>query len=159
MQQPILLATDGSPSAQRATDFAVRLAAAAQWPLHIVTVWHVPVALSAFSEPTELPHLEEAEREHGELVLEAARAQATASRVHPVLHLRQGDAADQICAVAAVHEAQLIVVGQHGWSRTGPPGGSVSAAVRHRAHVPVVVVPADALMPPTAERIEEAVAG
>lgn len=39
------------------------------------------------------------------------------------------------------------VVGAHGWSRGGPPGGSVSAAVRHRANVPVVIVPVDARRP------------
>ncbi|HEY6029460.1 MAG TPA: universal stress protein [Gaiellaceae bacterium] len=158
MQQPILLATDGSPSARRATEFAIRLAAATEWPLHVVTVWQVPVARLAFGEPMELPHLEESERDHGEVVLEAVHAEAEASGVHPVLHLREGDAADEICVVATVHDAQLIVVGAHGWSRGGPPGGSVSSAVRHRAHVPVVVVPVDARPPRrTAEAGMEAV--
>lgn len=124
MQQPILLATDGSASARGATEFAIRIAAATEWPLHVVTVGREAV--------------------DGELVLDAVRAEAEASGVHPVLHLRAGDAADEICAAALVHDAQLIVIGAHGWSqRSGPPGGSVSAAVRHRAHAPVVVVAAE----------------
>ena len=143
MQQPILLATDGSPSARAATEFAIRIAAATEWPLHVVTVWRMPVARLAFAAPVELPHLEEAERTHAELVLEAVQAEAEASLLHPVMHLREGDPADEICAAAAIHDAQLIVIGAHGWSRSGPPGGSVSTAVRHRAHVPVLVVPVE----------------
>ena len=38
----ILLGTDGSPGARRATREAVELAAETGWPLRIVSVWSVP---------------------------------------------------------------------------------------------------------------------
>lgn len=146
--QPILLATDGSPPARRALDVAVRLAAATGWPLHVITVWSVPVARLAFAEPVELPGLEEAERDQGERVLAEAGAAAEAAGVHPTLHLRNGDAADEICTAATDDGAGMVVLGARGWSSGHPPGGSVSAAVRRRAPCPVLVVPADQLEPP-----------
>ena len=44
----ILLATDGSPSAAKAAEEAVRLARATGWPLTIVTAWHIPVTGFAY---------------------------------------------------------------------------------------------------------------
>ena len=123
-QRPILLATDGSPAARGATNEAVRLARATTSPLHAVFVIHPPSV-----------------REDAEFVLESVRLQAESAHVVPVLHLRSGDPADEILATADVHDAGMIVLGQHGWSRKGAPGGGVANAVRHRSPVPVLLVP------------------
>jgi Universal stress protein family. len=42
----ILLATDGSPSAQAATVEAIELASATGWSLRVLTVWQTPVLTS-----------------------------------------------------------------------------------------------------------------
>lgn len=125
MKRPILLATDGSPSARQATEEAISLAAALATPLHVISVWS-PGAL---------------DRDDAEFVLQSVRIEAEATGLMPVLHLRDGNAADEILTAAAIHEPRMIVVGQHGWSTKHAPGGSVSSAVRQRTRVPVLVVP------------------
>ena len=40
--KPILLATDGSPTAKQATTFAIELARATGWPLHALCAWAMP---------------------------------------------------------------------------------------------------------------------
>lgn len=132
MERPILLATDGSPSARRATEEAVALAVTTRTPLHAITVYRP-------SQPS--PEDGDLEREHAEFILESVRAEAEANGVALVPHLRVGDAADEILAAAAVHDARMIVVGQHGWSKKAAPGGRVSSAIRHRTEVPVLIVP------------------
>ncbi len=136
--QPILLATDGSPSATGATAQAIELAAATGWPLHVIVVWRAPRGRRVGARAAQL---EDAEREHAEFVLETVQLQAEAAGITPVLHLRNGEPAEEILAAAAVQAARVVVVGQHGWSRKTAPGGSVSDAIRHRADVPVLVVP------------------
>ena len=137
----ILLATDGSPSARKATTTAVELARATGAGLLVVTAWRVPVYSFGYVPVDWTPELIEAERIHGHDVVEAALRAADEAGVTATGLLRQGDPADEICAAAEAHAADVVVLGAHGW---GPLKrlvfGSVSTRVLHEAPCAVLVV-------------------
>jgi len=137
----ILLATDGSPSARKATTTAVELAQATGAELFVVTAWRVPVYSFGYVPVDWTPELIEAERIHAHDVVEAALHAADEAGVTATGLLRQGDPADEVCGAAEAHEADLIVLGAHGW---GPLKrlvfGSVSTRVLHEAPCAVLVV-------------------
>lgn len=141
----ILLATDGSPSAENATDEAIDLAAATDWRLRVVTVWNMPIVTGYGYAPYPLPQeLADVEREHAHNVATAAVAKATEAGVDATFELRTGPAADEICAAAEEASASLIVIGAHGWGAVRRLiFGSVSTHVMHTASCPVLVVRAD----------------
>ncbi|MES1248814.1 MAG: universal stress protein [Actinomycetota bacterium] len=138
----ILLATDGSPSAERATDEAVRLARATGWPLHVVVVWKTPVIVGYGYTPMAPVHeLSEAEQQAAHEVAERVAARGRAAGAETSFEVREGDAADEICAAAGEIRPELIVIGSHGWGgfrRTVL--GSVSNRVVHEAPCGVLVV-------------------
>jgi nucleotide-binding universal stress UspA family protein len=143
--KPIVLATDGSPSAAEATLHAVELARALGTTLIVVSVEQqatkpgavYPGYASVLAELTK----GESERVAGTLEQAAAIA-AEAGVACDSVHAR-GPVPDAICRVAWRRDARMIVVGAHGW---GPVRrvlhGSVSTAVVHEARCPVLVVPA-----------------
>ena len=137
----ILLATDGSPSAAKAVEEAVRLTRATGWPLTIVTAWHIPVTGFAYDPLVVVDDLIESVRESATHALDAAAAAARRAGVEPDTKLVEGAPADQICELAESLGATMIVIGSHGW---GPVRrllfGSVSWAVLHHAPCPVLVV-------------------
>lgn len=142
--KPIVLATDGSPSAAEATLQAVELARTLDAHLIAVAVEHVtlPGGAGYYGYADLLTQLAQVEAER----VEAALAQACgiageAGVLCTAVHVR-GSVADEICRVATRRGAQMIVIGAHGW---GPIRrvlhGSVSTAVVHEARCPVLVVP------------------
>ena len=137
----ILLATDGSPSAAKALDAAVRLARATGWPLTIVTAWHLPASGFAYDPLVAVPEAIDAVRDSARKALDSATATARSAGIEPDTELLEGAPADQVCELAERCGATLVVVGSHGW---GPVRrllfGSVSAAVLHHAPCPVLVV-------------------
>ena len=150
----ILLATDGSASARAATDEAIALAKATGWPLHVLTVWDLPmVAGYGYAPGSYVPVQElcEAEEEHaGEVVQKAVEA-ATKAGVTATSSIRKGYAAEEICAAAKEHGAAMIIMGAHGWGAFKRlVFGSVSTGVLHHASCPVLVVRADEVV--TAEQ-------
>jgi nucleotide-binding universal stress UspA family protein len=145
--KPIVLATDGSPSAAEATLEAIELARAFDTELVIVSVDHVSYfgGAGAFYGYAEvLAELRKLEHERTEEALAQARAAAKEAGVESeAVHLVEDvTVAEHICRVAASRKARMIVIGAHGW---GPVRrvlhGSVSTAVVHEAHCPVLVVP------------------
>lgn len=137
----ILLATDGSPSARKATGVAIELAGALHASLRIVSVWRTPVYDYGYVPLQYAPELDEAQREHAGGALEQAMTAATAAGVDASSELRQGDAADEICAAAEETGADMIVLGAHGWGAVKRIlFGSVSTAVLHHGPCPVLVV-------------------
>jgi len=137
----ILLATDGSPSAEAATREAVELARATGWPLTILTVWHLPVTGFAYEPLVSVPEVAEAVQERGRLALETAVAAARAAGLEPDARLVEGLPAHDICEIARERDASLIVIGSHGWGTVQRLlFGSVSGAVLHHAPCPVLVV-------------------
>jgi len=137
----ILLATDGSPSARRATNTAVELAKATGWKLRVVAVWRNPIHTYGYPPMMYAVEIREVEREHAIDVLEETIEIARAAEVPATSELRQGEPVEEICAAAAEAGAALVVLGAHGW---GPLRrmlfGSVSLGVLHTASCPVLVV-------------------
>jgi nucleotide-binding universal stress UspA family protein len=137
----ILLATDGSPSAEAATREAVELAGATGWPLTILTVWRIPVTGFAYEPLVSVPEVAEAVQERARLALETAAATARAAGLEPDARLVEGLPAHDICEVARERDASVIVIGSHGWGTVQRLlFGSVSGAVLHHAPCPVLVV-------------------
>jgi nucleotide-binding universal stress UspA family protein len=140
--KPIVLATDGSPSAAEATLHAVELADAFDAPLVVVAVEHVDVPSYGYYGYADLvTEMTKIERAHVEETLAQAKAVATEADVPCEVVHAIGPTAEAICTAARRHNAQLIVIGAHGWGALGRIWhGSVSTAVLHEAHCPVLVV-------------------
>ena len=137
----ILLATDGSPSAAKAAEEAVRLAGATGWPLTIVTAWHIPVTGFAYDPLVVVDDLIDSVRDSATRALESAAEAARAAGVEPETKLVEGAPADQICELAETLGATMIVIGSHGWGAVRRLlFGSVSWAVLHHAPCSVLVV-------------------
>jgi nucleotide-binding universal stress UspA family protein len=158
--KPIVLATDGSPSAAEATLHAVELARILETRLVAVAVEHVAVPSYGYYSYAELvAELTKIEKAHVDDTLAQAKAVAAEAGVPcDVLHAT-GPAAEAICTAARVHDAQMIIVGAHGWGSIGRLWhGSVSMAVVHEAPCPVLVVRGEPeLLPETEAARNEAV--
>jgi nucleotide-binding universal stress UspA family protein len=137
----ILLATDGSPSAKRAASEAIELAKATGWELRIVTAWRIPLATYGYSPLVYPTDIADIEREYAAGVLAEAVETASEAGVAATSELRHGEAAAEICAAAREVDAHLIILGAHGWGMLARlVFGSVSSAVLHAAHCPVMVI-------------------
>lgn len=140
----ILLATDGSPSAQKAKDVAIELAGAMDAALRIVSVWRIPAYEYGYVPLQYAPELIEAQAKGAADAVQQAIDAASAAGVAATFELRQGVAADEVCAAAAEGAADMIVLGAHGWGAMKRLFfGSVSTAVLHHAPCPVLVVRGD----------------
>jgi nucleotide-binding universal stress UspA family protein len=145
--KPILLATDGSPSAEAATREAIELAHAFRAPLLVVSVAHVsmPVYGTYYGYGEVVNDLQAAEVERITDMLAATKARVENGGVPCDTMVLDGLAAEAICRVAQDQGVRLVVIGAHGWGRVGRiVHGSVSTAVLHDAGCPVLVVHGDA---------------
>ena len=141
---PVLLATDGSPTAEEATETAIELAQLLDTELVIVTVWTIPYTATGFAPAPingELAQL--GEDEARKLVVNvAARAEEAGVETRTVV--LRGIPVDEICLAAETYKPRFLVVGSHGWGAVKRAVfGSVSTGVLHRAKCPVLVVRAD----------------
>jgi len=142
---PIMLATDGSPSAEEATSEAIDLAARLELPLIVVSVAHDSTPGYGYYGYAEVAaELRKIELERIGKVLEAIEARAEEAGVEVETLALEGLAGRELCKVAAEHDARLVVIGAHGWGRLGRLiHGSVSTYVLHHATTPVLVVHGD----------------
>ena len=136
----ILIATDGSPSANEAVDFGLELAAdqgATVTFVHVVPAVDI-ASVVGFGFTSAVPHeLTEGDTE----LLEDARARAEEAGVSAHTRLLRGDPADEIVAYADNVDAGLIVVGSRGYGAVASALlGSVSRAILREARCPVLVV-------------------
>jgi nucleotide-binding universal stress UspA family protein len=142
--RPILFATDGSPSAAAAQREALQLARQLEAPLLVVSVAHavVPaVGYAAYGYSDIVAELTSDERHRVERVLGTLAATACAAGVECSTVVADGLAVDEICRIARERDAQLIVVGSHGWGAARRLlSGSVSTGLVHSAPCPVLVV-------------------
>ncbi|HEU5362376.1 MAG TPA: universal stress protein [Gaiellaceae bacterium] len=139
--KPILLATDGSPSAAEATREAIELARALEVPLVATAVEHVSAPSYGYYGYAEVySELRKAEVEHAHAVLRDVARRADAAGVACETVQREGVVVDEICRLAQEREAALIVIGAHGWGTLKRlVFGSVSLGVLHEAPCPVLV--------------------
>lgn len=143
-KRPILFATDGSPSAAEAQKEAFELARRLDAPLLAVSVAQAAlpaVGYTAYGYSNVVAELNEAERKRVEKLLASVAEAAEAEGVRCSTVAAHGLVADQICAKASAYDAQLIVVGSHGWGAARRLfSGSVSTGLVHSAPCPVLVV-------------------
>ena len=153
--KPILLATDGSPSAESATKEAIDLAQAFDAPLVVVSVAHlaIPPYGGFYGYPEIIAEIHAVEVERVGKLLAEVKDRAISAGLACETIAPEGPASAEICRVAAARNPRLIVIGAHGWGRVGRLlHGSVSTDVLHEAPCPVLVVhgeepvPADELV-------------
>jgi nucleotide-binding universal stress UspA family protein len=140
--RPVMLATDGSPTAAEATKSAIELAQLLDAELFIVTIWDIPYGAVAFGSPVpangEIAKLteEEARKANAEAASLAEEAGVEARSI-----VLRGFPVQEICSAAESFDPRFLVIGSHGW---GPIKraifGSVSTGVLHHAGCPVLVV-------------------
>ena len=136
----ILLGTDGSPGARRATREAIELATETGWPLRIVSVWSVP-PLELSAAPMMAGELAEVARDRAQEALDAAADEAADAGIGAITDLRQGEVPGRIMELAELIGDAVIVVGSDGRGAIGRALlGSVSTRLVHTASCPVLVV-------------------
>ncbi|TML19586.1 MAG: universal stress protein [Actinobacteria bacterium] len=143
--KPILLATDGSPTAEEATEKAIELANLLGAPLVVVTAWDIPYSTLGYAAVPVVPDLGKLAKEQADKVAAAAATRARSAGVEVQALTLRGFPVEEICRAAEKHEPQLLVIGSHGWSPIKRLiFGSVSTGVLHHAKCPVLIVPAGA---------------
>jgi nucleotide-binding universal stress UspA family protein len=143
-KRPILLATDGSPSARAAEETALELAQRLDAELLVVSVDHPVYPASGYygyGVSDAIAEFTKAERVRVQELLAAIKDRAEAAQVPCTTMEADGTAVDAICDQATAFSARLIVVGSHGWGAARRLfSGSVSTGLVHSAPCPVLVV-------------------
>ena len=142
--RPILFATDGSPSAEEAQKEAFELARRLDAPLVVVSVAHAAlpaIGYAGYGYSNVVAELTQAEHKRVQALLATAATAACAAGLSCSTVLADGFAVEEICEVASDRDAQLIVVGSHGWGAARRfLSGSVSTGLVHSAPCLVLVV-------------------
>jgi nucleotide-binding universal stress UspA family protein len=136
---PIVVGTDGSPTAHRAVEQAGALASALHAPLHIV--------MSCTDYGSEAYMSGGSVAGGGEELADAAKIVAREQQevgglgVETRTHVCAGDAAEALLSIAEGEGAQMIVVGNRGMRGARRVLGSVPNTISHRAQCAVLIVP------------------
>ncbi|RQG91274.1 universal stress protein [Natrarchaeobius halalkaliphilus] len=136
MYQDLLLATDGSDGAQRATDHAIALANRLDARVHVLSVAEEgPHSTEQRDRLRADPESEAIE------AVEKADTAATTGGVETTTTVRSGVPQEQIVDVAEANEIDMIVIGAVGRGKLEQlVVGSVAQEVVRTASVPVVTV-------------------
>jgi nucleotide-binding universal stress UspA family protein len=141
MYDDILVATDGSETAERAADHALTLAAEFGATLHVVHAVAPGIADVISSESVgELVH--DAERS-GEGIVEAVAERARSEGVDVVTHVEQRAPHEAVIEYAEENAVDLIIVGSRGRSEKSLRDrllGGVSTKVVYLSDIPVLTV-------------------
>ena len=143
--KPVLLATDGSPTAAKATETAIELAQLLDTELVVVCVWDIAyttVGLAPMPVSGEFAKMQE---EEAWKVAAEAVARAEEAGVEARSLVLRGQPVEEICRAAERYEPRFLVIGSHGWGALKRAlFGSVSTGVLHQATCPVLVVRGEA---------------
>lgn len=155
--KPVLLATDGSPTAAKATEAAIELAQLLETELVVVCVWdlaYTTVGLAPMPISGEFAKVQEGEARK---VAAEAAARAEEAGVEACTVVLRGQPVEEICFAAERYAPRFLVIGSHGWGTLKRAlFGSVSTGVLHRATCPVLVVRGEASdLEAAAERREQ----
>ena len=135
----ILIATDGSPSAQEAVDVGLELAVEQGADVTLVHVTPVEEIRGGRGGAHALTHREEVDE--SETALKDAADAADAAGVSYALERFSGETVETIVALADSKNADLIVLGSRGRNMVASALlGSVSHGVLNQASRPVLVV-------------------
>ena len=142
--KPVLFATDGSPSAEDAQREAFELARRLDAPLVVVSVAHAAlpaVGYAGYGYSNIGAELTDAEHKRVKALLATIATAACGAGLSCTTVAADGFVVEEICRVAKEHDAQLIVVGSHGWGAARRfLSGSVSTGLVHSAPCPVLVI-------------------
>lgn len=156
--KPVMLATDGSPTAEKATQTALELARQLECELVVVSVWDIPYTTVGLAPMPVTGEFALALEGEAQKVAAEAAARAEEAGVETRTVVLRGFPVDEICLAAEKFDPRFLVLGSHGW---GPVRraifGSVSTGVLHHARCPVLVVPAEQLDESIGERAREEV--
>ena len=135
LPEKILLATDGSEDATRATEAASDLASKSGAELHVVHVWHDVRGFAHDFVRREL-------KRQGQEVLDQQVEKVAAAGCEVVeAHLRRGRTSNEVIALAGEIGAGLMIVGSRGMGTVQRIlMGSQSEEIVHHAQIPVLVV-------------------
>ena len=141
MVQTIAVGTDGTDTAQKAVDFAMDMAERYGARLVIASAYK-PVSEDRLrKEQKEAPQEIQWSINPSEEVDATLRAVEETAKERGLAYAseaRNGDPADVLCAIAADHEADVLVVGNKGMERRIL--GSVPNSVSHKAPCSVLIV-------------------
>jgi nucleotide-binding universal stress UspA family protein len=138
---PVIIATDGSASAEQAVVAGARVARTLGTKAVLV---YVRPAIGPLGEPYYQEKLSE-QMEYGRAALNRAQTLAGQEGCEADAEILEGNPPDQVVELAQARNAPLIVVGSRGLGAVaGALLGSVSSAIIHRADRPVLVVPSAA---------------
>lgn len=133
----ILVPTDFSSNADRALEFAVKLATDCHATLHLLHVDDDPM----LNAPTTSEEFRDRFEDRMATMLASLLADEQRRKLHTTYAIVRGDAAFEIVAYAESHAIDLIVVGSKGRSSLADLLiGSIANKVVHRAKCPVVTV-------------------
>jgi nucleotide-binding universal stress UspA family protein len=141
MYRSIVVGTDGSETAQRAVEEASRLAAELGDELHIVSAYEPLRGTRIVGAPEGAAKVWAVPPDaRVQSVVEEAVAGVRMRGMEAKSHTLTGDAADALIEVAALEDAELIVVGSHGMHGVKRVLGSVPNKVSHNARCSVLIV-------------------
>ena len=139
--KPVLLATDGSPTAYKATEAAIELAQQLDTDLVVVTVWNIPYTSVGLAPAPISGDLAKLSEEQARKIAVAAAAHAEEAGVETRAVVLRGFPIEEICLAAEKYQPRYLVIGSHGWGAVKRAiFGSVSTGVLHQAKCPVLVV-------------------
>ena len=154
--KPVMLATDGSPTAEKATATAIELAKLLDTELLVVTTWEIPFTTVGLSPAPVSSELAELSEDQGRKVAAEAAARAEEEGVEARTVVLRGIPVQEICAAAELFDPRFLVIGSHGWGVVKRTlFGSVSTVVLHHAQCPVLVVRGEEEKPDVAVRAAE----
>lgn len=139
----IIVGFDGSPSAQRALEWAMNEAAFRSAPLTVLTVH--PVAVSNWTGnpiilPEDAPEVDKARQAAWDAVAKAVAELGHSGPAVVMVRAVSGSPADEL--TNASRDADLVVMGARGMNAMQRLLlGSVSTTVLHHARCPVSVIP------------------
>jgi nucleotide-binding universal stress UspA family protein len=140
MSEAIVVGTDGSETAQRAVQEAVRLAKALEAQVHVVSGFR-PMHARVTGAPTGAAKVwQPLPDSHVEATMQEAEAAVRIAGVKVKTHLVQGDPAEALLNVARDVKASTIVVGNRGMRGGRRVLGSVPNHVSHKADCNVLIV-------------------
>jgi nucleotide-binding universal stress UspA family protein len=142
---PIVVGTDGSPSAERAVDRAGELAGALGVPLHVVNSYSVASSAgwmaAAGGIATGEVYSDEDARSAAEEIVARARQRLGEIGIDVRTHVCDIDPAEALMTIATGENAQMIVVGNRGMTGARRVLGSIPNRVSHHAPCAVLIVP------------------
>jgi nucleotide-binding universal stress UspA family protein len=139
--RPVMLATDGSPTAEKATETAIELALALDTELVIASVWNIPYTTVGFAAAPMNGELAKLSEEQARRITVEAAARAEEAGVETRTVVLRGLPVEEICVAAEKFNPRFLIVGSHGWGAVKRAlFGSVSTGVLHHATCPVLVV-------------------